>query len=424
MFTKIFSQKSVLFLVGVLIGAPLLTFASPIIQINEFSPLPTSGLSWIELRSNDTSPLDLTGWFITSYISSTTLATTTLGSITIPPGGIISLDLVLDPDNNALFLFDSSEQRIDAVTYGSTSISGVSRLSTPPASGQSAYSLGGPWMSTSSPSRGWFNVNPTQASILTGLPSGVTTNLLVNTDWTGVTGLYFDRSGVGKIAWPGTFNLTGSSDVSALQNLSTGLILDKGYIKLDASSPSALADNSVEVIMSGLPFTYTQDDLAVSDPTAIISGFAFSTTSDGGVITFTSSKLATFSVATTAPVVELVVTPTSPRRGGGGSSFVPVVEPLSGQIATSTGQVLGTSTFRFPRYLSQGMRGVDVQELQKRLKLEGFFLSETTRYFGPLTKKAVIAYQKAHQIKPVTGVAAKATLAKLNFSASSILTVR
>ena len=80
------------------------------------------------------------------------------------------------------------------------------------------------------------------------------------------------------------------------------------------------------------------------------------------------------------------------------------------------GQVLGeTSKFIFTINLRVGSRGVDVTELQKRLRTEGFFTYPTdTGYFGPITKASVIAYQKAHGISPTSGFCGPLTRAELN----------
>lgn len=53
-----------------------------------------------------------------------------------------------------------------------------------------------------------------------------------------------------------------------------------------------------------------------------------------------------------------------------------------------------------------------VRELQYRLKWAGYFSATPTGWFGPITKSALIAYQKAHDI-PATGVAGYATWRKL-----------
>lgn len=54
------------------------------------------------------------------------------------------------------------------------------------------------------------------------------------------------------------------------------------------------------------------------------------------------------------------------------------------------------------RTLYQGSRGTDVVELQNFLKTKGFFKASSTGYFGPITKKAILAFQKKANLK-VTG---------------------
>lgn len=59
------------------------------------------------------------------------------------------------------------------------------------------------------------------------------------------------------------------------------------------------------------------------------------------------------------------------------------------------------SRFYFTIELREGMQGEAVRELQQRLKEEGFFTNPyTTKYFGPLTKAALIEFQKANNIAP------------------------
>ncbi len=67
-----------------------------------------------------------------------------------------------------------------------------------------------------------------------------------------------------------------------------------------------------------------------------------------------------------------------------------------------------TPKFFFNRDLSYGSIGPDVIELQKRLSI-----SPTWYMFGPKTKEAVIAYQKAHGINP-TGFVGPITRGSLN----------
>jgi len=63
--------------------------------------------------------------------------------------------------------------------------------------------------------------------------------------------------------------------------------------------------------------------------------------------------------------------------------------------------------------LSLGARGEAVSILQQKLKELGFFSSDVTGYFGPITQKAVIAFQSANGIEPI-GIVGPKTLAALD----------
>ncbi len=114
--------------------------------------------------------------------------------------------------------------------------------------------------------------------------------------------------------------------------------------------------------------------------------------------------------------------------GGGGLVLGASIGPnVSTTIATSspttagtstksgqTGEVLSASTYRFTRYLIYGSRGVDVLELQKILIAASLLAPDLgTAYFGPLTKKAVMTYQKTHKL-PQTGTVGPLTRGVLN----------
>ncbi|MBH0164108.1 peptidoglycan-binding protein [Fictibacillus sp. 7GRE50] len=75
--------------------------------------------------------------------------------------------------------------------------------------------------------------------------------------------------------------------------------------------------------------------------------------------------------------------------------------PLVGEAA------LGDNT------LKQGTTHADVQQLQSILKQKGYFKdSQTTTYFGPITKKAVMDFQRANGLV-VDGIVGKNTYSKL-----------
>jgi len=116
--------------------------------------------------------------------------------------------------------------------------------------------------------------------------------------------------------------------------------------------------------------------------------------------------------------------------GGGGSriarsSFTPAETapvvldtPVTAPVAAPAGIVLGASDFAFSRDLTLGSSGNDVVELQKALRAAGFFTYPTnTGYFGTVTRDAVVAFQKAHNITPAVGYVGPLTRAQLQSGA-------
>ncbi|WP_156793184.1 NlpC/P60 family protein [Fictibacillus macauensis] len=58
--------------------------------------------------------------------------------------------------------------------------------------------------------------------------------------------------------------------------------------------------------------------------------------------------------------------------------------------------------------LKKGMSNKDVKKLQSLLKKKGYFNDDTTNYFGTVTKRAVIKFQKSHHLS-ADGVVGKNT---------------
>lgn len=67
----------------------------------------------------------------------------------------------------------------------------------------------------------------------------------------------------------------------------------------------------------------------------------------------------------------------------------------------------------FERTLRVGSKNDDVARLQKKLKDDGLFRANVTGFFGEITKKAVMEFQKNHGI-PATGLVGTMTKAELN----------
>ncbi|WP_394514452.1 C40 family peptidase [Priestia aryabhattai] len=71
------------------------------------------------------------------------------------------------------------------------------------------------------------------------------------------------------------------------------------------------------------------------------------------------------------------------------------------------------------KVLKQGMTSSDVQKLQQILKQKGYFKnSTTTTYFGPVTKQAVVNFQKANNLG-ADGIVGPATWKALGSSSSA-----
>jgi hypothetical protein len=87
---------------------------------------------------------------------------------------------------------------------------------------------------------------------------------------------------------------------------------------------------------------------------------------------------------------------------------------LASASTTLTAPEPTVSTFIFTKRLILGSEGEEVKELQKRLRSLGFFTHPSnTGYFGIVTKRALVAYQKAKGIEPI-GVVGPKTRAVLN----------
>ena len=84
-------------------------------------------------------------------------------------------------------------------------------------------------------------------------------------------------------------------------------------------------------------------------------------------------------------------------------------------------EFISNVTYVFASIIKQGERGEEVQQLQTRLRDQGFFPYDvpSTGWYGPITRVAVETFQKVYAL-PITGLVDEATRALLNvFSRSS-----
>jgi len=87
-----------------------------------------------------------------------------------------------------------------------------------------------------------------------------------------------------------------------------------------------------------------------------------------------------------------------------------------GRVNVETRAALNKNTqteYTFTRSLSEGSTGEEVTRLQTFLQTLGHFTATPTGYFGPVTKEAVVSFQKAEGIDPV-GIVGPQTRAALN----------
>lgn len=77
------------------------------------------------------------------------------------------------------------------------------------------------------------------------------------------------------------------------------------------------------------------------------------------------------------------------------------IQTLQAQLNTAG---TGTVTSSFTRNLTVGSKGTDVSALQQVLINGGFLkVAAPTAFFGPMTKTALVAWQKAHSVSPASG---------------------
>ena len=83
-------------------------------------------------------------------------------------------------------------------------------------------------------------------------------------------------------------------------------------------------------------------------------------------------------------------------------------------VGLVSGPAPSATTYHFTRDLSLGSKGEDVRQLQRFLISQGFFNRETTDYFDPATKLALINYQKKINISPASGILDSKTRSYIN----------
>lgn len=289
--------------------------ALPSVIINEFVSNSSGGNEWIELLNTTSSPVDLTGWKLTELSNPSTAPEetdwTALSGI-IPANGILVFEVAgsnLNNSGDSIGLYDNSLSLLQRVTYGDVlGYPVTSGLETAPASGKSGAYISGSWQTDQTPTKGWFNGDPTVASIVSTINAGgVTTNMDTidnpSATPTGVDGLYFEKTGSGRITFTASLNLTDANTAAFLQNLGTYMTMNAGSVNFDARTAEQLKNAGAQIKMFGLGalgFTNTpnivvkDDDGNVLDPSGIVSNINYD--AETGILTFDASHFTKFDV--------------------------------------------------------------------------------------------------------------------------------
>lgn len=229
---------------------------SAAVVINEFS---VNGSEWVELMNTDTAvSVDLTGWHLRQ---SPGLDQSLSG--TLPAGGLLTFTQSgsqLTDDSGEITLFSNTDAAVYSVNYSVETID-------PPGPNESARQvpdaradLDGSWVTDDSISKGWFNATggagqPPSTSTIANLitAQGIATNFADLSDHSRATGLWFEKSGKGKIAFSAEMNMTDQTVVAWLQQLGSKLDMSTtAQIGLDADVVRSLLNTQATLTMFGL----------------------------------------------------------------------------------------------------------------------------------------------------------------------------
>ncbi len=194
-------------------------------------------------------------------------------------------------------------------------------------------------------------------------------------------------------------------------------------IATNADITAQATDSSGATVSFSLPTASDLDGIASESCTpASGSTFAVGTTT----VVCTAVDLAGNAASSTFMVTVLAAPALGNGHGGSGgppaglfgriNAMLPTLPPQAhAPRPIPHGQVLGAEAYQFSNDFGYGSTGQDVTELQNVLIAEGDLAdSLNTGYFGPATKAALIAYQKAHGIVPASGFVGPLTRAELN----------
>jgi hypothetical protein len=225
---------------------------------------------------------------------------------TLPRGGFLTFNLdtaSLVDTGGIIRLTDASGTSLSAISYGTDT--SITTITAPSSSQTGYYNLSTVSWATGDPTKGWCNLGtsgcPTIATIVSGMnSSGVKTNLAEMTDYSRVSGLYFQKSetndpegtAIGKISFLSEMNFTDQDALSWMQDLGSNIDMStKGTIGLNADLIKNLTATNATLTMYGLSLSNPEVLVdGATDTGGVVSGLSYS----GGNLTFTAAHFTTF----------------------------------------------------------------------------------------------------------------------------------
>ncbi len=273
--------------------------------VSEFSSATTA--EWVELLNVDSqeNSINLANCSLKDASNNTLKAL----SGTLPRRGFLTFALdssSLGDAGGLIRLTDATSTSLSAVSYGTDT--SVTTLTAPNSSQTGYYNMSTSSWATGSSTKGWCNPGttgcPTIATIVSGMNSfGVKTNLGDQTDYSRITGLYFQKSEtndpngnpIGKITFLSEMNFTDQDALSWMQSMDSNIDMStKGKIGLNAELIKNLTSTNASLTMYGLTLQNPTLQVANTDGSAgdssIVSGITYS----GGALTFTAAHFTTF----------------------------------------------------------------------------------------------------------------------------------
>jgi len=131
---------------------------------------------------------------------------------------------------------------------------------------------------------------------MTGEADGaVSTNLFGMSDWHHVTGLYFQKSGQGRISFTNTLDFLSYKFFRFMNNFDSMVEMNDGYISLNAAMLDDIKTYGAQLTMYGLNLGQTQPDIYVDGKLAGASDVSDITyDASAGTLTFTAKHFSSY----------------------------------------------------------------------------------------------------------------------------------